>query len=353
MTDRVRNALLRGDLCHREEEFAQLMGSIRTKLVQVFGIEDEYTAVLVTGSGTAALEMAVSSCLTPKKSMLIVQNGVYGERIAKMAEVYHFEKHVLDYPWGTPPKLSDIENAFREHLDIEVVAMVHHETTTGLLNPIGPAGELARRYGKKFLVDCISSLGGDAVDFGAGSIDMAVGTANKCIQGLPGVSFVLFRKKDLCRLNNIPPRSCYFNLVEHHKAQESGNTLFTPAVQSHYALEAALEELMEETTAGRIRRYHAAAARFRKGFADMGLECLIPEAHRSNCLTALRLPGGLSYASLHDGLKEKGFVIYAGQGNLNSKIFRIANMGNIRPGEIDRCLQVLRECCAEKIQMQG
>ena len=130
VTPRVRDALLRGDLCHREAELSDLMTAIRQKLLMAFAIEDEYTSVLVSGSGTAALEMGVSSCLSPGKSMLIIQNGVYGERIAKIADIYKFKQHVLNYEWGQPPRLEDVENALRERPDIEVVALVHHETTT-------------------------------------------------------------------------------------------------------------------------------------------------------------------------------------------------------------------------------
>jgi len=351
VTPRVRDALLRGDLCHREVEFSNLMGAIRKKLLKAFDIEDEYTSVLVSGSGTAALEMGVSSCLSPGKSILIIQNGVYGERIAKIAEIYQFPKHVLNYEWGQPPRMEDVETALKKHPEIEVVGLVHHETTTGLLNPLSAVGVLALKYEKKFLVDCISSLAGDEVDFKTCAIDFAIGTANKCIQGLPGVAFVLFRKKDLCRLNYIPDRSLYFNLLKHHGAQESGDTLFTPAIQIHYALDEALDELMEETVAGRIKRYKNAADIFRKGFSEIGLEFLIHEGLRSNCLTALRLPEGVAYSDLHARLKNQGFVIYAGQGNLQNKIFRIANMGDLKTKDIETCLQVLKENCSAKTQI--
>ncbi|MCH8158189.1 MAG: alanine--glyoxylate aminotransferase family protein [Nitrospinae bacterium] len=336
VTDKVRDAQLRGDLCHREPEFSELMGLIRKKLATAFGIEQEYTATLITGSGTAALEMAVSSCLSPKRSMLVIQNGVYGERIGKMAEVYRMDKHTLNYAWGEPPRLEEIEDALKSHPAIEVIALVHHETTTGLLNPLPEISALARQYDKRLAVDCISSLGGDAIDFEQCPIDFAVGTANKCIHGLPGVSFVLHRKKDMNRLKNIPARSVYFNLAGHHHAQEQGDTLFTPAVQAHYAFDAALDELIEETVERRIERYRRAAERLRGGFKEIGLEFLIPEGRRSNCLTALKLPDGVSYPWLHDRLKENGFVIYAGQGLFNNKIFRVANMGDIRDEEFAR-----------------
>jgi len=350
VTSRVRDALLRGDMCHREVEFAGLMASIRQKLLKAFDIEDAYSAVLISGSGTAALEMGVSSCLSPGKSILIIENGVYGERISQMADVYRFQKHVLTYGWGEPPCMEDVENALKKYPDIEVVALVHHETTTGLLNPIEPVGELTQQYGKKFLVDCISSLAGDALDFTTCPVDFVIGTANKCIQGLPGVAFVLFHKKDLCRLKGIPARSLYFNLAKHHGAQEAGDTLFTPAIQIHYALDEALDELLDETVAGRVRRYRQAADLFRKGFSEMGLEFLIPEEARSNGLTALRLPDGVTYSELHGQLKKNGFIIYAGQGNFLNKIFRIANMGDLKTEDIKTCLRILKECCSATIK---
>ena len=347
VTDKVRDAQLRGDLCHRESEFSDLMSSIRKKLLRAFGIEQEYSATLITGSGTAALEMAVSSCLTPGRSMLIIQNGVYGERIGKMADVYGMDKHVLSYGWGEAPRLEEVEQALGENPSIEVIAMVHHETTTGLLNPLPGVALLAKQYDKRLVADCISSLGGDNINFEQYPIDFVVGTANKCIHGLPGVSFVLHRKVDLYRIEDIPARSIYFHLARHHKAQEQGDTLFTPAIQAHYALDTALDELLEETVCGRIERYKKVAERLRKGFKEIGLECLIPEGQQSNCLTALKLSNGISYDWLHDRLKENGFIVYAGQGLLNKKIFRIANMGNIRDEEFTLCLKVLKECFAK------
>ncbi len=343
VTNRVRQALMLPDLCHREKEFSDLMAAIRAKLLKAFDIEEDYTSVLVSGSGTAALEMAVSSSLSPGRSMLVIQNGVYGERIGKICDIYQFNRRTLELGWGEPPRLEDIEKELKQNPDIEVVAMVHHETTTGLLNPLKEVGELARRYKKVFLVDGISSLAGDEIDFKSCPIDIAAGTANKCIQGFPGVSFVLFRKKELERLRKIPGRTLYFNLTGYHKAQEAGGMLFTPAIPVHYALDVALDELIEETVARRVERYASAARFLRAGFKDIGLEFLIPEGWRSNCLTGLRLPKGVSYEKLHGELKANGFIIYAGQGNLSDNIFRIANMGDITQEEFERFLQVLKK----------
>jgi 2-aminoethylphosphonate-pyruvate transaminase len=344
VTDRVRKALLKPDLCHREKEFSDLMQLIRSKLVRAFGLQKNYNAVLTTGSGTAALEMAVCSCLSEGKTLLVIRNGVYGERIAAMAEAYGFNIQCLDTPWGEPPVLDNVEQALRHNPDIEVVALVHHETTTGLLNPVHEIGKLVQKYKKRFLVDSISGLAGDDLDFERAGIDLCVGTANKCLQGFPGVSFVLAHKTELARLEKIPGRSHYFNLHKNYQAQEKGDTLFTPAVQIHYALDVALDELLQETVTGRIQRYGQAATMLRKGFQEMGLECIIPEGHRSNTLTALKLPEGVTYSGLHDRLKEKGFVIYAGQKKLSESIFRIANMGDITKEEFQSLLDTLKNC---------
>ena len=342
VTERVRQALLKPDLCHREKEFTDLLQSIRSKLVRAFKISLDFEAVLTTGSGTAALEMTVSSCLSEGRSLLVIRNGVYGERISAMAEAYGFNTLCLDTPWGEPPKLNDVKRVLEQHPEIEVVAMVHHETTTGLLNPVHEIGELVHQHKKRFLVDSISGLAGDTLDFNRAHVDFCVGTANKCIQGLPGVSFVLVRKTELPRLEEIPERSHYLNLHKNYQAQKNRGTLFTPAVQIHYALDAALDELIEETVKGRIKRYAEAAALLRQGFSEMGLECIIPETHQSNTLTALKLPEGITYKFLHDKLKNKGFVIYAGQEKLSQSIFRIANMGDITTEEFQRLLQSLK-----------
>ena len=342
VTDRVRQSLLKPDLCHREKEFSDLMQSIRSKLVRAFGIQNEFDAVLTTGSGTAALEMAVASCLSEGQTLLVIRNGIYGDRIAAMGEAYGFNLQCLDTPWGEPPDLDAIEKALKHNPKIEVIALVHHETTTGLLNPVHEIGALAQKYKKQFLVDSISGLAGDTLDFDRAGVDFCAGTANKCLQGLPGVSFVLVRKSQLKRLERIPERSHYFNLYRNHQAQEKGDTLFTPAVQIHYALDAALDELLDETVPGRIQRYREAASMLRKGFREMGLEFIVDEGYWSNTLTALKLPEGVTYTALHDQLKQQGFVIYAGQKKLSEHIFRIANMGDITTEEFQCLLEALK-----------
>jgi 2-aminoethylphosphonate-pyruvate transaminase len=199
---------------------------------------------------------------------------------------------------------------------------------------------IARRHGKLVLVDSVSGLAGDALDLG--TVDLVAGTANKCIQGLPGMAFVLARTDVLERLATYPPRSVYLSLATYAKSAMP----FTPAVQAAYALDEALAELLEEGVDARIARYARAAAQLRAGFADLGLSLVLPPELRSNSITALRLPAGRSYAALHDGLKARGFVVYEGQGRLARELFRVANMGHLGREDFARFLAALGEVLA-------
>ena len=326
VSERVRRALLGPDLCHREDEYYDLQDEIRTLLLEVFGLSGaEWAPVLVTGSGTAALEMAVSSSVSPGGRMLVVDNGVYGDRIARIAEAHGIAHDRVGSGWTASLDLGAAEAALAAGR-YEVVAAVHHETTTGLINPIAPLAALAHAHGAALVVDSISGLAGEAFGFEA---DLVVGTANKCVQGLPGVSFALGRRAFFDRIAAYPPRSLYLHLPNQLAHQERRSTPFTPAIQVSYALREALLELREETVPGRIARYGRASSTLRAGFDRLGLRFLLPPELRSNTITALELPAGATYDALHDALKSRGYVIYAGQGGLAASAFRVANMGLI------------------------
>jgi 2-aminoethylphosphonate-pyruvate transaminase len=351
ISERVRRALLGADICHREDDFSRLMTGIRARLLQLFAPRG-FTSVLVTGSGTAALESAVSSSVEEGRALAVVVNGIYGERICQIGNVHGIRVVAVQSQWTAPPDPDRLEAALRQDPAIQAVALVHHETTTGLINPVGEVGRLAKAYGKSFLLDSISGLGGEPLDLEAACVDQCVGTANKCVQGVPGLSFVLARHEEMARLHAVTPRSVYLHLPSNWEAQEKGEPLFTPAVQVAYALDEALAELWAEGVQNRISRYRRAAALLRNGCARLGLSFLLPEPLRSNTITALDLPPGLTYAQLHDPLKARGFVIYAGQGPLAARIFRIANMGDVTLDEYRAFLAAL-EAVLPQLQMRN
>lgn len=336
VSERVRNALRRPDICHRESEFSDLLRSIRQKLMEAFvpNAPSEYTAILITGSGTAAVEAALLSSLPTGKRALIINNGVYGERMASIVGVHRLGVSEFKLDWGTRPDPEKLRLALRQHPEVHAVGMVHHETTTGLVNPVKEIAEVVDSQNRVFILDSVSGLGGEALDIAGSNIYMVAGTAGKCIQGFPGAAFLLIRKGFMERMKSYPKRSWYLHLPHYYESEEQGSIPFTPAVQVYYALEEALTELLEEGVANRIRRYQRAAGIIRTGMATMGIKAVLPAEAQSNSLTAYHLPPGLDYPALHDGLKARGYVIYAGQGQLESKIFRVANMGALSEADL-------------------
>ena len=338
VSPRVTAAMSRGDLCHREPEFQQLLDSVRTKLVRALAPDGDWVAVPLTGSGTLALEAGVTSVVSSGRRMLVVVNGVYGERILEMAQTHGIATVVVRSDWGRPPDLAAIENALRADPGIEVVALVHHETTTGLLNPVEEVGRITRAHGRVLFVDAISGLAGDTLRLEEWGVGVCVGVANKCIQGIPGIGFVLAKRSEMTRMAEIPPRSVYMHLPRHFAAHEKHTVPFTAAVQVLYALDEALDELLEEGVDARVARYGRAAAQLRAGFERLGLTLMLPPELRSNSITTLSLPAGLAYQQLHDRVRKDGFVIYEGQGQLSTQVFRVANMGALSADDFARFL---------------
>jgi 2-aminoethylphosphonate-pyruvate transaminase len=343
----VRGALVMPDLCHREPEFFEMMRSCRARLVRLAGGGSAWSAVLFTGSGTAAVEAALASLVPPDRSLLIVNNGVYGDRMLRIARAHGIRAEALTYDTVTPARPADVGAALRAHPEVSHVALVHHETTTGLLNPVAEVARVAVGLGRRVLVDAMSSLFGEPLDVTQDGIDAVMASANKCLGGVPGISFVLARRPALEALNGRPPRSVYLDLYTHFVTQEQDNTPFTPAVQVLHAMEQALVELEAETVAARIARYAENARVLRQGMARLGFEILVPPGGRSNILTTFKLLPGLGYDALHDAMKRRGFIIYAGQGDIRTYAFRVANMGTLTPTDMDAVVAAFASCLEE------
>ncbi|WP_156038536.1 pyridoxal-phosphate-dependent aminotransferase family protein, partial [Actinoalloteichus caeruleus] len=215
------------------------------------------------------------------------------------------------FGWGQPIDLAAVDAALAEDATISHVGLVHHETSTGMLNPLAELGEIVARHDRSLIVDAISTLGAEPLDVVADHVDWCVGTANKCLEGLPGTSFVCAPRSSLDGLSEVRPRTYYLDLRAHHVAQDRDRApLFTPAVQALYALDVALDLTLEETVAVRSRRYRERADRVRAHLARHGFEPLVPDGHRASSVTVFRLPDGVEYQHLHDRLKADGFVIY-------------------------------------------
>ncbi|WLE62552.1 2-aminoethylphosphonate aminotransferase [Burkholderia plantarii] len=338
LTERVRQSLLQTDLCHRESEFFDLQDEARARLVAAYSLDPaEWQAVLMTGSGTAAVESMIAALVPEDGKLLVIENGVYGDRIAQIAKQYRIAHEVLKHEWMEAPDLARVEAALAGDRAITHVAVIHHETTTGRLNALGPIAGLCRKHGARLLVDGVSSFGAEAIEFGDDVLDAVAATANKCLHGVPGAAFVIVRGAALARAAS---RTYYLDLARLAKLQAQRNTPFTPSVHAYYALVEALREFEDEGGwQARHARYRALADQVRDGLAARGMSLVLPDGESSVVLRAYTLPAGVGYETLHDGLKARGFVIYAGQGGLSASLFRVSTMGAITPADIDRLLE--------------
>jgi 2-aminoethylphosphonate-pyruvate transaminase len=346
-TPSVRRALVTPDLCHREPEFFEVMRECRARLARLAGGGSDWSTVLIAGSGTAAVEAAIASALPADGALLVVVNGVYGDRMLRMARAHGIAAEALTYDIFTPVAPADVARALAAHPEISHVALVHHETTSGLLNPVAEVAAVAARHGRRVIVDAMSSLFGEPFDLDLPALDFVTASANKCLQGIPGISFVLARRAALEALRDRAPRSVYLDLHSHFAAQERDNTPFTPAVQVLHAMEQALAELAQEGPAQRLARYAENARVLRLGMARLGLEILVAPEGRSNILSTFRLPAGVAYDPLHDVMKRRGYVIYAGQGDIRTYAFRVSNMGTLTPRDMAGVVEAFAASLAE------
>lgn len=342
-SERVRAALTRGDMCHRESEFTEVLQSIRSRLPGSLNLPD-HEAILTTGSGTSGMEMAVISSVRKGKEILVVNNGVYGDRLRKIAEAHQIPVTEVVGDWFVPIDVAAVEEALAGNPNIDAVAAVHHETTTGVINPIQEIGELAKRHGALFVLDSISGTAIEDADLGEAFADIVCGTANKGLHGLPGMSFILASPAAVERLYEVPVRSLYLNAATYLDGQRKGDVPFTPAVQICFAFDEAISEYLDNGGfEGRTKLYRERAAYVREGFAKLGLAMPIAPEHRANTVNLLHLPEGVTYQQLHDELKDAGFVIYAGQGKLAEEYFRICTMGEIAWQDLERLIATLDE----------
>jgi len=329
VSDRVHRAIAGPDLCHREPEYQVIVRRVQDRLLDVAGVSLDWQAVLIAGSGTSAMEAMTGGAVRPGRTLLIVRNGTYGDRLATMADRAGIAHVDVTSSHITPASPTEVAAVLAARPDVDAIAVVHHETTTGLLNPVAELAAVARDHGVLMAVDAISSFGAEELRLIDGGIDLVAGTANKCLHGLPGVSFVLLSPAGIARARETRPRSLYLDLAGYLAAAERGSVPFTPAVPAVYALDAALEELLDEGPASRRAMYRARMAFLDTEFARLGLEPVVAPKDRSSSVRAVPLPEGVPYPVLHDTLKAAGYVIYAGQGSSATEQFRVCALGAI------------------------
>ena len=329
MAPHVRAALAEQDVCHREVEFADLTVSIAKRLEKVHaGDASSYRAVLLAGSGTAAVEAMLATYAPSDGTTLVIVNGVYGERMTEMLALQGKPHHADRTEWTTPLDTGRIAGAICSG-GFGAVAVVHHETTTGTLNDLDAIAASCTKAGVALLIDAVSSFGGEDVATERWRPLAVAGSANKCLHGAPGLSFVLIDDADE-RAQVSHARVLYLDLERYRSQRGNGASPFTLPTHVAFALDRALDE---HAAAGgwRTRREHywALTTLVREGLGSFGFTPLALTSGAASMLTAFWLPAGVDYRRLHDDLKRSGFIVYAGQGSLAGRVLRVATMGDL------------------------
>lgn len=345
VTAGVRNSLLQPDLCHREIECEQLIADIRHQLKNVYNTASEaFCAVLLTGSGTLAVESMLASCIGPNDRVLLIANGIYGYRMGDILKRHqkHFDQ--LDFGLTGAIDFNQVKAALSDTTYTHV-ACVHHETTIGRLNDLKPLSLLCNQFNTKLLLDTVSSFGGEHIDFSDPCISAVAATANKCLHGYPGIAFVLVRESELTKTKGFC-NSLYLDLYNHYNSQQRNQVAFTPAVQILYALQVALNELTQQGGwRARHDHYLKLSTALRQQLRDIGIELAIPEAECASMLSAFKLPQDIVFDQLHQQYKDHGYIIYPGQLNLGATIFRIATMGDLTLDDIQKITAIGNTLC--------
>lgn len=340
----VKQATIENEIGHREPEFSTLLGEVNTKLLALFGQKNskKYYPIVITGSGTAANETVLSS-LGKNKSILVLTNGEFGERLYDISKLHNKNTQILNAPWGEKIDLVKVAKFLKTNL-IDVIVMVHHETSSGMLNPIFKVGLLAKKYKKTFVVDTVSSTGAEIIDIEKCNITFCTGSASKAIGSLPGISYVIGKRKAFEALENVAPKIMYLNLYKFYFYSKNFlQTPNTPAVQLFYAFNQALANILDDGgLRQRVKKIEVTAKKMRKGLREMNLKFLLPESEMCNFLTTVVLPANLDINRVKEGLKEHNIVIYDGKGPLKGKVFQIGHVGEFSSKEVDYCLKVLR-----------
>lgn len=341
----VKQAMLR-DIGSRDAEFIAYVREIRHQLLLLAGVSAEaYTAVLMQGSGTFGVESVLASTIPPHGKLLIISNGAYGKRMAQMAQVLNIAATTLTYAEDQKPDLVAIASALADDSQLSDVAVVHCETTTGILNPIQEIGSIVQAAGRRYIVDAMSSFGAIPIDMPACGIDYLVSSANKCLEGVPGFAFVLARKAALVATEGYA-RSLSLDLLAQWKGLESdGQFRFTPPTHALLALRQALRELdAEGGVLGRAQRYRTNYQTLIEGMGALGFQTYLKPDDASFIITTFHYPpdAHFHFEDFYQRLHHRGYTIYPGKVSA-AACFRIGTIGRIFASDVRALLAAIRE----------
>ena len=344
-TDTVKYAQVVPDICPREKEFCQIMKYVSLELTRLVADTEEYTTVLFSGSGTSAVESVLSS-VANDGVVVIINNGLYGERMCEIAEAYRLDWVEFQSPYDCAVNIKELQEFIINFpRKVSYLVIVHNETTTGLLNDIEKIGEICRRQNIQMIVDAMSSFAAIPIQMKKMNISYLAASSNKNLQGMAGISFVIAKKIDLQKQKELQPANYYLNLyAQYQYFIEKDQMRFTPPVQTICALKQAIIELKKEGIKERYKRYSELWEMLVTGLSRLGLKHLISKENHSKLITAIIEPDCAAYDfnHMHDYFYANGITIYPGK-LTHLKYFRIANIGDLNPDDMDLFLTLLEK----------
>lgn len=343
----VKEAMLT-DWCTWDEDYnLHIVEEIRKSLVSLATQHTgDYTSILLQGSGTYCVEAVIGSVIKPGDKLLILSNGAYGDRMGNIAEYHGISYDMLAFDETEQVSVSYVDDYLSHNAEITHVAVVHCETTTGVLNPLKEIAHLVKMHGKKLIVDAMSSFGGVPLDVHELGIDFLISSANKCIQGVPGFGFIIARCSELLHCKGVS-KSLSLDIYDQWEAMEKGHGKwrFTSPTHVVRAFKQAMDELAEE--GGVEARHNRCCENHRvlvDGMRSLGFQTLLPDEIQSPVITSFLYPyADFNFKTFYTQLKERGFVIYPGKIS-QADTFRIGNIGDVHPEDFRQLIEIIREC---------
>lgn len=345
-TDTVKYAQVVPDICPREKEFGKIMKDMGDDLVKiVHGDLNKYTAVLFTGSGTVNIDACVNSLVPDGKKILVVNNGAYSGRATEVCQYYHMDHIDLKLPITEPIDPAKVEEVLKADFDVAVVYCCHHETGTGILNPIREVGAVAHKYNCTMIVDTTSTYAMIPIDMDKDNLDFIMASAQKGLMSMTGLSYVIGNTAMLEASKNYTTRSYYTNLyMQYDFIKNKGEMHFTPPVQTIYATKQAIKEYWEVGEQAKWDRHQSLWEAIYKGLDRLGFKTIIPRELQSKLVVSVLYPDdpNFDFVKVHDYVFERGFTIYPGKVS-DLPTFRLCALGTIEPKDVDDFFACLEE----------
>ena len=344
----VKEAMLH-DWGSRDKNFIAINRRVRERLVALAGGEGSHVCVPLQGSGTFVVEATVGTLVPRDAKALILVNGAYGERIAKICDYYQRRYVILETAENVPCNAADVDGLLGDDTALSHVFVIHCETTSGILNPIADVAEVTARHGRKLIIDAMSAFGAVPLDARDVPFDAVVASSNKCIEGVPGVGFAIIRESSLKDCKGNAP-SLTLDLYDQWQAMEkNAQWRFTPPTHVIVAFDQALREHKEEGgVAGRGARYRRNCKILVDGMRELGFETLLPDELQAPIIVTFHMPADPAFVfqTFYDYLGERGFVIYPGKLTVADS-FRIGCIGRLGEEEMRGALVAVGESLAQ------